>query len=254
MLVRDLEPVLFVPDTHVPYHDERAWQLMLEVGRAIRPKYVVHLGDLADFYKVSSHSKDPSRQLRFKDEIALSRVKVEELEALDAEHYIFVEGNHEDRLRRYLWDKAPELFGLVDTRKLLGLERWQFVPYKQDTKIGKVYVTHDVGYAGKYAARRTADTYQHSAVTAHTHRLDYLVIGNATGERYVSCVPGWLGDWSKVDYQHRLKTAVDWSLGFAVGWLDESTGHMHIQPVPIVDYRCAVQAPPRRQKGQLFSN
>jgi predicted phosphodiesterase len=246
---RELVPVLFVPDTHVPYHDERAWQLMLEVGRRLKPGVVCHLGDLGDFYKISSHSKDPRRQLSFEQEIADCKAKRAELDALKAKRKIFCEGNHEDRLRRYLADKAPELFGMVDTDQLLGLTEngWEFVPYKQDTKIGKVYVTHDVGYAGKYAARRVADTYHHSAVTAHTHRLEYLVVGDATGERFVSVVPGWLGDWRKVDYQHRLKTAVDWSLGFAVGWLDESTGHMHIQPVPIVDYACVVA-------GRHYSN
>jgi hypothetical protein len=56
-----IEPVLFVPDTHRPFHDRRAWRLFLTVARDLKPKTIVSIGDFADFFGVSSHSKDPRR-------------------------------------------------------------------------------------------------------------------------------------------------------------------------------------------------
>ncbi len=64
-----LERLLIVPDTHSPFEDRRAWKLMLRAARAFGPHIVVHQGDLADFYTVSSHSKDPSRAQSLKEEL-----------------------------------------------------------------------------------------------------------------------------------------------------------------------------------------
>jgi hypothetical protein len=36
---------LFIPDTHAPFHDKKAFALMLEVAKEVRPDEVVVLGD-----------------------------------------------------------------------------------------------------------------------------------------------------------------------------------------------------------------
>jgi hypothetical protein len=248
-----LKPVLIVPDVHAPYHDEDAWQLMLDVARELKPETIVVMGDLADFYAVSSHSKDPKRATQLKEEIEVVKRLVGELEALGADRRIYIEGNHEDRLARYLRDKAPELFGVVDVPSLLGLENWEFVRYRDHIKVGKIHHTHDVGSSGRNAAFRALDLYQHSIGTAHTHRLIYIVEGNAVGEAKVSASFGWLGDVEKVDYMTRAKARKDWALGFGVGYEDKQTGHTFLVPIPIVQYRCVFggklfKAPAKRKK------
>lgn len=251
-----LRPVLVVPDTHAPYHDEDAWQLMLEVARDLKPETVVCIGDLADFYSVSSHSKDPSRQANLKNEVKTVRKKRAELDALGAKTKIFCEGNHEYRLGRYLQDKAPELFGIVDVASILELPEngWEFVPYRNHVRRGKVHHTHDTGSAGRYAAFKSLDTYQHSVVTGHTHRLVYIVEGNALGEVKLSASFGWLGDVEQIDYMHRAKAKKDWALAFGVGYEDKQTGHTFLVPIPIVDYRCVFNGKlykaPRRRKAR----
>ena len=129
------------------------------------------------------------------------------LDPIEATRKIYVCGNHEDRLERYLKDKAPELLAFVDIPRLLGLaERgWEYVPYRSSTTLGKVHITHDVGSAGRYNVWKALDTFQASAVTGHTHRLGYVVEGNARGRRQVLAQFGWLGDISKVDYLHRSR-------------------------------------------------
>lgn len=238
----ELKTILVVPDTHAPYHDQRAWELMMTVARDIKPNGIVCIGDLADFYSVSSHSKDPNRALRLDEELHVVGALLDELDSLKAERKIFIGGNHEDRLERYLRNVAPELYNLVSIPQVLKLEEraWEYVPYKESIQVGKVYFTHDVGTAGKYSVYRVMDAFQHSVVTGHTHRFMYLVEGDATGSRQVSVQFGWLGDVEQMDYMHKVKARRDWSLGFGIGYLDTDTEAIHFVPVPLVGYQCVV--------------
>lgn len=235
--------MLIVPDTHRPYHDKRAWRLMLKVARSLKPHTIVCIGDLADFYSVSSHSKDPGRVHTLDEELADVQVAFDELDALGAKDKRFVAGNHEDRLTRYLQDKAPELFGVVSIPALFRLKErgWAYTPYKSHTKLGKAYFTHDVGVAGRNATFKAMDTYQHTVITGHAHRLQYVVEGNAVGEYKLSAQFGWLGDASKIDYMHRAKVNMNWALGFGVGYHDTATGVVYLTPVPIVRYSCVFE-------------
>jgi len=231
-----LEPALLISDAHRPYHSQRAWDLMLKVGEFLKPHHLVVNGDLADFYAVSSHSKDPRRAQQLDTEIADVNVGLDELDALGATNKQFIAGNHCDRLTRYLQDKAPELFSMIDIPQLFKLKDrgWDYTPYKDDTKIGKLHITHDVGTAGRYATYKALDTYQHSIITGHTHRLSYVVEGNAVGEFKLSASFGWLGDSDKVDYMHRVLVKKNWTLGFGVGYVHPKTGIAYLTPVPII--------------------
>ncbi len=218
---------------------------MLKVAKDLKPKHVVIIGDFLDFYSVSSHSKDPKRALKLQEEINAGLDALDQLDALHAKHKIYIGGNHCDRLERYMRDKAPEVFDYVTVPELLELKDrgWKYIPYKQDTKLGKLWLTHDVGTAGRYAAYKALDTYQHSVITGHTHRMSYVVEGNATGEVKLSAQFGWLGDAKAVDYMARVNVLKNWALGFGIGHLNPATGLCYMQPVPIIGgYTCVVGA------------
>lgn len=202
---------------------------------------------LAAHNSVSSHSKDPGRTKNLEWEVTEVNAALDQLDALKAKHKYYIAGNHEDRLTRYLQDKAPELFGTVSIPGVLNLKErgWLYTPYKDHTKIGKLRLTHDVGTAGRYAVHKALDTYQHSIVTGHTHRLGYLVEGNAEGEHKLSASFGWLGDADKIDYMARCNVNKNWALGFGVGYTAPSTGIAYLVPVPILNvdgvYSCVVE-------------
>jgi len=237
-----LRTILYVPDVHRPYHDEKAFQLMLKVAKDIGVDQIEVLGDFLDFYSVSSFSKDPNRASRLDSEVASGNVGLDQLDSLGATTKVYIAGNHEDRLERYMRDKAPQVFNMVRLEKILKLKQrgWQFVPYKSDHKTGKLFSTHDVGATGRFAIYRSIEIYQHNTVTAHTHRMAYMVEGNASGETHISCSFGWLGDVNMIDYEHRAKVLRDCTLGFGLGYLDVRTGNVFLVPVPIVDYQCVV--------------
>lgn len=247
MKAKNVEKVLFIPDTHVPYHDKKAFNLMLKAMKDFKPDHSIILGDFMDMYSVSSHSKDPKRSLDLKGEVDGTKEALRQVKALGAKNNVFVSGNHEDRLERYLRDKAPELYEFISIPEVLELNKmgFKYVPYKDHYKLGKLNVTHDTGQAGRYAHYKAMDSFQHNVIIGHTHRLGYAVEGNAQGERHVTAMFGWLGDVEATDYMHKIKYTRDWSHGFGIGYLDKETNVVYVVPVPIINhgkqYSCVVE-------------
>lgn len=242
-----LERWLIIPDTHVPYHDRRAFKLAVESAVKLGIKNVALLGDFADFYAVSSHPKSPGRKADLQWEIDETNLALDYLDKKFRGKKKYVMGNHEWRLARYLGDKAPALAlrdMTVEGQFRLKDRGWESTPYKSDTKIGKLYLTHDTGRAGKYAHYAAQATYQGNVVIGHTHRLAWAVSGNARGKPHVTAQLGWLGDAKACDYMYRVVAATEWALGFGILYV-EPNGHVHLTPVPIVNYKCLIE-------GKLF--
>lgn len=238
-----MQKILFVPDCHFPYEDKAAFALLLKASKFLQPHFIVVLGDFVDCYTISAHSKDPRRTLRLPAEIAAARKGLQQLAATAPRaRKLFIAGNHEQRLERYLCDRAPELFGLVSIEQLLDLAAmgWEFTPYKDYAKVGRLYVTHDIGNAGAQAHLKTQAAFEANTVIGHTHRIGYAVVGSARGQAHVGAMFGWLGDVKKADYMHKVKAQRDWAHGFGVGYL-EPGGNVHLQPVPIVKGRCVIE-------------
>jgi predicted phosphodiesterase len=237
-----LERILFVPDTHRPYHDKKLWRLLLRAGRELRPDTVVTLGDFADFYSVSSHDKNPNRAADLQYEVDDVRVGLKDLMSLGATKHIYVSGNHEDRLERYLMQKAPALFNSVKLDEVLGLKDlgWRYVPYKQHILLGKLHITHDTGNAGQYAHYRAQETFQGNCIIGHTHRMGYAVVGNAAGNPHVAAMFGWLGDLTQIDYLHKVSAMRHWAHGFGIGY-KQPNGNVLLTPVPIVEGACIIE-------------
>jgi hypothetical protein len=231
-----LEPVLIVADAHRPYHSPVWWDLLMQVGRWLKPAHLVIIGDFADFYAVSDHDKHPDRANRMDEELADVDAGLDELDSLGARDKLYIEGNHEDRLRRYLM-KNPALAGVVSTEKLLKLRErgWEFVPYKRHAARGKVHFTHDVGSAGRNAVFRALDTYQTSVVHGHTHRMQMVVEGTAVGGCKISASFGWGGNVEAVDYMNLARARASWALGFGVGYLEPISGFCYLQAIPVIE-------------------
>ena len=232
--------VLFVPDCHHPFHNVKAWRLMLKAARVFKPHILVVLGDFGDCYSISFHDKDPDRKNIFEWELGEINKGLDELDALGAKTKHFVAGNHEHRLDRFLRTQAPPLYSMMRIEKLLRLKErgWAYTPYQRSIKIGKLHVTHDEGNAGDRAHEKARASFEGNTVIGHTHRAAVSYRGNASGRSHVGAMFGWLGDVEQIDYVHRVR-AQQWQLGFGVGYLLRN-GVVHLQAVPIIDGTCVV--------------
>lgn len=247
-----MKRILFVPDTHRPYHDERAWQLMLKAAREFVPNIVVVLGDFADCYSISAHDKNPTRAESFEEEINDVNKGLDDLEGSTpvAERY-FVAGNHEHRLERFLQTNAPPLYSMLSIPRLLRLKErgWHYTPYQRSLKLGKLHVTHDEGNAGPQAHERARSSFVGNVVIGHTHRMSVSYRGNAQGKAHVGAMFGWLGSLDKIDYMHRVR-AQQWQHGFGLGYM-RTNGIVHLESVPIVEGACVVAGKLIRLKGDM---
>ena len=236
MASKAFKRVLFIPDVHVPYNDACAWKLLIKSIKHFQPDILVILGDFADCFSVSKHDKSPDRKTLLHQEIDSVRDHLEQLEGLEIKRKIYVAGNHEYRLERYITQKAPELFGLVDIPTLLHLHenKWEYVEYKNHISIGNLAVSHDYGSAGQTAHRTATQRLGVPVVIGHTHRAASITRRSFHGKHIQSAMFGWLGDVKEVDYMHQAAAKTNWCLGFGIGYLLKS-GEVILPHIPIVN-------------------
>ena len=151
-----LSPVLFVPDYHIPYESKTTWALMYTVAEELKPDTIVIMGDFGDFKAVSSHLKNPIDKTRLKWEMEQCNRRLDQLDELGAHRKIFLAGNHEWRLQRYLQEKAPELYDMISVPELFRLKErgWEYVEYMQHARLGSLYLTHSGGGTGVGSAQK----------------------------------------------------------------------------------------------------
>lgn len=237
--------IIVVPDMHVPYHDARVWACILATIRSCKPSTIVVIGDFADCYAVSSHPKGLDRKADFAAEIEAVNHELDALRraAGPAARIVFCEGNHEDRITRYLQGNAPELGGLAGLRapallrvKKRGIE---WIPYRRDVRIGKCSFTHDLGRCGVNTARQSLLDFGGNVVVGHSHRGGVAYQGEARGASHFCLNVGWGGDVEAIDYHHRVRAMRDWQHGFGVVDQD-SSGYSWAQFVPVISGRALI--------------
>jgi UDP-2,3-diacylglucosamine pyrophosphatase LpxH len=243
---------LIIPDCHIPFEDKRAYDLMLKVACSFVPEEIVILGDYADFWDISSHAKELDTGAKLVEEIDAVQKRLEELRLLFPESKIvYIEGNHEYRLGRYVRDKARELYGIVDVPKLLKLDDYniKFVPYgphqKYNVMDGKLIARHEPIAGGIHCAHGTVAKACHSVIFGHVHRIQESQIVSINGENYRGITPGWLGDQNSSVFNY-VKNHHQWALGFSVVTQVDNE-YWFNQTVHIIDYKCQFD-------GKVFRN
>jgi len=214
---------------------------MLTVAKDIDVDAIYLLGDYADFYAVNGHGpKHPKLPQMLVDEVNAVNAGLDELDFLfpDAKK-TFIQGNHEYRLERYLQNRAPELFGLIDCQTLFKLNSrpgWSWVKYgpNQRTRVlnSKLYARHEpLGNSAKLTASRALC----SLVYGHIHRIEESHMVGIDHTNHVSFSVGWLGDRRKDEIYNYIKGTYQWQLGFGLVWVHPKTGYFYHHKIHILD-------------------
>ena len=185
-----IKRALVIPDCHIPYEDKRAYQLMLDVAsQTVHPDAIYILGDYSDFYSVNSHGKAPNINIKLKDEVYEVHQRLQELcDLFPKAKKVFIEGNHEYRLARYIQNKCPDLFDLLTIPDLFKLDEYgfDFIPYgpNQKTPIlnSKLYARHEPISGGVHVAHGTVVKAGKSVIFGHTHRIQESQVVSIDGE------------------------------------------------------------------------
>lgn len=208
-----MNTTVFLTDLHCPYEDTKAVGICFQIITDLQPNRIIVGGDSADFYSISSFSRDPKRVLKLQGELDQTFKIHKQIDELSDAEVIFIPGNHEARLERYL-RLRPELHGL-DTLKLESLLRldelgWTLKPEVRDNNLlyihGK-YVSKHSAYSIKRELEARA--YQISILMGHTHRQGHFAV---TG--YKSTVDGYEVGCLCKDQEYSYVS--NWQRGFAV--------------------------------------
>lgn len=223
---------VLLSDLQIPWQDKKAVELALTFAEEIQPHGVVLNGDIVDCYDLSDFDKNPKRDFSQEGEIRESGELMERLAKVTKERW-YIQGNHEDRLRRTLW-RNPKLAHIphLQFENLLPT-RGVRVPtqlYGGVLKLGRLLVTHgsSVSKHSGWSARAHFEKYGQSVLIGHTHRQGMYVKTNARGTHY-SYEGGCL---CRLDPEYI--THPDWQHGFSVVRVEDN-GQFSVQLIPILN-------------------
>jgi hypothetical protein len=213
---------------------------MLKVAQDVKPDHIYILGDYADFYSVSSHAKDPRVFQMLQDEVVDCLGALDQLDSLfpDAKK-VFIQGNHEWRLERYLMNQAPALFGVTDSELILNLNdraNWKFIQYgpNQMVNVAGSYLVARHESLGS-SAKATATKALCSLVYGHIHRIEESHMVGLDGTNHVCFSVGWLGDKRQDKIFDYVKSHHQWQLGFGLVSVNPKTRMFYHQKVHILE-------------------
>lgn len=241
-----LKRCLIIPDCHRPFHSRKAYNLMLEVASHVGINEVVLLGDYADFYAVSRHLKDPRVTQKLEDEVKSVNEGLDELDRLFPQSKkVYLEGNHENRLERYLVERAPEAFGVTDIQTLFRIYQrtnWRYIGFDRNQVYqvlgSELYARHRPLAVNPLTGLQKGFV---SLVFGDIHKiLEMQAVGLDKKTRIAFC-PGWLGDVRNRVFDY-MPSVPQWQLGFALVTVDGSSKSFHHEIVQIKEnYTCITQ-------------
>jgi UDP-2,3-diacylglucosamine pyrophosphatase LpxH len=227
---------IFLSDIHFPFQDRPSWGLTLEVMKDLKPNLVFLGGDILDCYAVSKYDREPSRKLTLQQDLNYAYEELSKIrKAVGKEaEIVFLEGNHEQRLKKFLSSKAEELSVLeaLELRHLLKLDSLniKWIDNGTRTKIGKLWHLHgnEIAGGGANIAKSKFDKLGSNVIFGHHHKLQSYTKRNYEGEVCGAWANGCLSDLQP-DYAH----FTDWILGFSL--IDYGkTGNFNVDQVPII--------------------
>lgn len=105
--------VLVCSDVHIPFQDDDAVSAFIAYSKKSKPDMIVLNGDILDMFMLSRFTKGEGRNPY--EEIQMCRRFLELIRDNNPDaQIIYVIGNHEMRLERYVLTKAPELASLIE--------------------------------------------------------------------------------------------------------------------------------------------
>lgn len=226
------EKFIVISDIHFPYEDKEALGAVKQFIKHNPINTIILNGDILDMYDVSRFDKSPERVNSLQGELNKAIKFLKELRALAPEaKMVFIQGNHEKRLEKYLY-RHPELFSL-DALKIPNLLKLQELNIQYEPKfyrLGSLKITHGSKvrkYSG-YTAHAELDSNDCSGISGHTHRGG--VYYKKTPSRYLAWYEGFCLCGLEPEYTEGIP---DWQQGFIYGIAKGD--EFKVSPVPIVD-------------------
>ncbi len=186
-------------------------------------------------YAVSKYDRDPSRKLTLQQDLNYAHEELAKIrKAVPKAEIVLLEGNHEQRLTKYLHSKAEELSCLeaLELKSLLKLDslKIKWIPNGTRTKIGKLWHLHgnEIAGGGTNIAKSKFDRLGTNVIFGHHHKLQSYTKRNYEGEVCGAWANPCMSDLQP-DYAH----FTDWVLGFSIIEYGKN-GIFNVEQIPVI--------------------
>lgn len=170
--------VLVLPDTHVPFEDKRSLAAVEQVMADHKWDEIIQIGDFLDFNCISSHNDGKPGLVEgqtLAGDFAAANAILDRWQKIAPKAKItLLEGNHEERILRYL-AKYPPLKGQIEVPVNLHLKdrgiRW--VPSWSAGKlynVGNAYFHHGL-YTNDANQKKMVSRFGVNIYSGHTHSV-----------------------------------------------------------------------------------
>lgn len=244
-------------------HDEQAISIALDIVRDAQPTLVVMVGDNADFAELGKYVTTPAYQMTTQATIdRLTILGFQVREAAPNARIVWLAGNHEERLPKFLLQNASAAFGL---RKGNVPDSWPVMSIPYLCRLDESDVEYVPGYpashiwvtpklkiihgdkvaSGGSTAHKYLATEKVSVIYGHIHRREWAertrddhdgpstIMAGSPGclARIDGAVPSTKGG---VDLDGRpIQRHEDWQQGLAVIPYNEQTGRFVYEQIAI---------------------
>jgi hypothetical protein len=235
---------LLYGDTHQPYEDKVATSIVAQVASLLTPSVVCNMGDLLDCYSLSRFDKDPHRIESLQDEIDMARAHLAMMrQASPGSRFLLLEGNHEVRLQRTIWNMPGPAASLAKLQVFqesmtwpilldtagLGVEWVPHIGQARQSFLPKFILKHGTVVRKKsaYTASGELEKYNRSGASGHTHRLGMHWHNDHHGSHL------WVETGCTCSTTPEYVEDPDWQSGCVVLTFDSQTGAVAAEPVEI---------------------
>ena len=239
-------------DLQRDYHDVQSLRAVEHYLEETQPDYLVYNGDIFDFPGLTDKFlRKPEDRFRLEHSLEKGReMFAYHRSLLPTAKFIYIKGNHEERLDNYIEARADELaFLLKDGR---GLELGSLIdapkhgikmigPYGEGWEYNGFLIKHG-DTSIKYASEKELRDEGTSGMAGHNHRGGSFFKSNRGGAHawyHNFCLCNLSGPNQPPGYKRG--GVRDWQQGFSVIHFDNPTNHkrriFNVYPVVITDHR-----------------
>ncbi len=232
-LEKMIKSAIILPDVHLTDKVPIDYKPVKKFIKTFKPDEIILLGDFMDVESLSAWDYDKKRPMegrRFVKEVFNANEELDFLQKY-SKKITYIEGNHEDRVSRYL-DKNPEMEGMIEVQEQLDLEGREIDWIKMNDlyKKGNMYFTHGM-YTNIHNARKHLQTLGCNICYGHQHGTQTSMQNMKMQEPHMAYALGTLGDKAP-DYMKNRPA--NWINQFGVFYWNDKNGAFNLYPVNII--------------------
>ena len=243
------ETWIVIPDIHTSVsreHDELSLGAVEQFMASKRFDGYLNLGDLLDFVIISSHNIGNLREVeggrifeeyKIADSILTRHEQIIRGNNPNA-RMVYLEGNHEYRIERYL-NVRPELEGMLEVDKCLHLKEHRIDWVRSWSRgelfqLGNCFFHHGL-YCNDHHAKKMVQRFTKNILYGHCHDLQIYTSYGVPADNVL--IGASLGCLCKIPQRYLRGGPTRWMQAITIFQFEPATGHFTFNPIRINNHK-----------------